>query len=95
MKKSFLLIFLILAVILFAGYYESLDDAEVNKVFFVKKYPSLQIKFRNLFANDADDKPLDKLTAEQRQLVIDYCKYRLGIETELKTQEELESCKVK
>lgn len=95
MKKSFLLIFLILAVILFTGYYESLDDAEVNKVFFVKKYPSLQIKFRNLFANDADDKPLDKLTAEQRQLVIDYCKYRLGIETELKTQEELESCKVK
>jgi len=25
--------------------------------------------------------------------VIDYCKYRLGIETELKTQDELEACK--
>lgn len=93
MKKTIAITILALLAILYIGYYESLDDAEVNKVFFIKKSPTLQIQFRNLFANDADDKPLARLTAEQREQVIDYCKFRLGIETELKTQAELEACK--
>ena len=50
------------------------------------------MEFMNLFANDADSKKLHELDDEERQLVIDYCKYRLGIETELKTQEELDAC---
>ena len=95
MKKIIALTILGLLAVLYVGYYESLDDAEVNKVFFIKKSPTLQVKFRHLFANDADDKPLAKLTAEQREQVIDYCKYRLGIETELKSQEELEACKTR
>lgn len=93
MKKSIVITVLALLAVLYVGYYESLDDAEVNKVFFIKKSPTLQVKFRHLFANDADDKPLEKLTAEQREQVIDYCKYRLGIETALNNQEELEACK--
>jgi hypothetical protein len=93
MKKSIVITILGLLAVLFVGYYESLDDAEVNKVFFIKKSPTLQIKFRNLFANDADDKPLERLTDDQREQVIDYCKYRLGIETALHNQEELEACK--
>ncbi|MBU1332176.1 MAG: hypothetical protein KJ884_08110 [Gammaproteobacteria bacterium] len=93
MKKLIAFTAFALLGVLYVGYYESLDDAEVNKVFFIKKSPTLQIKFRNLFANDADDKPLAKLTASQREQVIDYCKYRLGIETTLSSQEELEACK--
>ena len=93
MKKIFGATILLLLAVFYIGYYESLDDAEVNKVFFIKKSPTLQIKFRNLFANDADDKALEELTTEQRQQIIDYCKYRLGIETQLRTQEALETCK--
>jgi hypothetical protein len=93
MKKLIAIGTFSLLAVLFIGFYESLDDAEVSNVFFIKKSPTLQVKFRNLFANDADDKPLEELTTEQREQVIDYCKYRLGIETELNTQEELEVCK--
>lgn len=93
MKKLIVFITFALLAVLYVGYYESLDDAEVNKIFFIKKFPTLQVKFRHLFANDADDKSLEKLTAEQREQVIDYCKYRLGIETALVNQEELEACK--
>lgn len=95
MKKLIAFAIFGLLAMLYVGYYESLDDAEVNKVFFIKKSPSLQVKFRHLFANDADDRPLEKLTAEQREEVINYCKYRLGIETELQSQEELGACKLR
>ncbi|MCY1305575.1 hypothetical protein D9M70_553890 [compost metagenome] len=75
------------------GFYET-HFAEVNQtVFFIKKRLTFQIKFENIFLRDEDDKPLDLLESEQQQLVIDYCKYRLGIETKLKTQEELDACK--
>lgn len=93
MKKLIAFVIFGLLATLYVGYYESLDDAEVNKVFFIKKSPSLQVKFRHLFANDADDKPLEKLTSDQRQQVISYCKYHLGIDTALTSQEELEACK--
>jgi hypothetical protein len=93
MKKSLLIIVLTLLAVLFIGYYEVLEDAETHSVLFIKKSPTLQVKFRHLFANDADDKLLNQLSDEERRVVINYCKYRLGIETELKTQEELEACK--
>ena len=64
-------------------------------MFFIKKQPTFQMEFVNLSANDADSKNLDELDDEERQLVIDYCKYRLGIEIELKTQEELDACKAR
>lgn len=51
--------------------------------------------FVNIFDSDADDKPLNELDEEQRKQVIDYCKYRLGIDTTLKTQAELEACKAR
>lgn len=93
MKKLIILIALLLAGVLFVGYYKAIDDAELNTVFFIKKSPTFQVKFENLFANDADNKKLHELSGEERELVIDYCKYRLGIETELKSQAELEVCK--
>ncbi|WXL25262.1 hypothetical protein WG219_18460 [Ectopseudomonas mendocina] len=60
---------------------------------FIKKQPTLQFQFENIFLTDEDDKALDRLSDEEKGLVINYCKYRLGINTELKTQEELNACK--
>ncbi|MFJ3485445.1 hypothetical protein ACIPL1_18945 [Pseudomonas sp. NPDC090202] len=61
--------------------------------FFIKKYPTFQVEFENLFANYKDHKALAELTPKERQKIIDYCKYRLGIITTLETQDDLESCK--
>lgn len=60
--------------------------------FSIKKKPTLQLKFFNMFAHDADSKKLHQLTNQERNRVIDYCAYRLGIETALNTQLELEAC---
>ena len=93
MKKLIILIALLLTGALFIGYYKAIDDAELNTVCFIKKSPTFQVEFESLFANDADDKELYKLNGEERQLVIDYCRYRLGTKTELKSQDELDACK--
>lgn len=93
MKKLIILAALSLAAVLFVGYYKAVDDAELNTVLFIKKSPTFQVKFENLFANDADNKKLYELNSEERTLVVDYCKYRLGVETELRSQDELEVCK--
>ncbi len=53
MKKLITLTALLLATVLFVGYYKAIDDAELNTVFFIKKSPAFQVKFENLFANDA------------------------------------------
>lgn len=92
MKKLIIPLIIALLAMLFIGYYNAIDDAEINTVFFIKKQPTFQVKFVNLFANDSDGKNVHELNDEERQFVIDYCKYRLGIKTELKTQEELEAC---
>lgn len=93
MKKALIVITLACIAILYVGYYETRYVEDNKMVFFIKKAPTLQVEFVNLFANDADNKKVHELDDEERQVVIDYCKYRLGIETELKTQEELEICK--
>ncbi|WP_407364582.1 hypothetical protein HKW97_24395 (plasmid) [Pseudomonas luteola] len=93
MKALLLLMVLAVLALLFVGYYEELEDAETHTVYFIKTSPTFQVRFRHLFASDADDKPLAQLSEQERDAVIDYCKYRLGIETQLKTQEELNVCK--
>lgn len=84
---------LALLAVLLIGYYDTRYAEDNKTVFFIKKQPTFQMEFENLFANDADNKKLHELNDEERQFVIDYCKYRLGIKTDLKTQEELEACK--
>lgn len=92
MKKIIALLTVVLSTALFVGYYNSIEDAEIHSHFFIKKKPTLQIKFFNIFANDADSKKLHQLTNQERKRVIDYCVYRLGIETTLSSQLELEAC---
>ncbi|MFJ3263343.1 hypothetical protein ACIPK7_24075 [Pseudomonas sp. NPDC086581] len=93
MKKFFALVLMLCVAHLYVGFYETRWAEDNKRVFFIKKYPSLQIEFVNLFASDADDKSLDQLSPLERATVRDYCKYRLGIEAELKTQAELNACK--
>ena len=74
------------------GYYFNYEDEETTAVFFVKQSPTFQLKFHHIFANEGDPIPLAHLRDDQRLKVIDYCKYRLGINTELADQAELDAC---
>lgn len=96
MKKSVIVFAAALALSalwLNVGFYETYFAEDNRTVFFIKKYPTWQIRFENIFLSDRDDKPLARLSEEERSVVIAYCKYRLGIEIELKTQAELDACK--
>lgn len=93
MRKLLLSLPLALTTFLFVGYYETQWAEDNRLIFFIKKSPTFKIAFVNFVDSDADDKPLEKLTDKQRKHVIDYCKYRLGIDTTLTSQAELEICK--
>lgn len=93
MKWLISLMFLLCGFVPFVGYYNSIDDAEINTRYFIKRYPMFQMEFVNLFANDSDHKSVDELSDEERGLIIDYCRYRFGINTRLVTQTDLEACK--
>lgn len=92
MKYFLLISFLVLLTIINVGYYNEVSDGETNTIFFIKKSPTLRMKFYNIHANDGDYRKIDRLTDELRQDIVDYCKYRLGIETEVKTQADIEMC---
>lgn len=93
MKKILTLFTLLLAAHFYVGYYETRYAEDNRMVFFIKSQPTLQIEFVNLFASDSDDKPLGDLSRVEMNIIRDYCKYRLGIETWLQSQEELDACK--
>lgn len=95
MKKAIFLTLILSVFYLISkyGYYEYLEDATPEKIFFEKKYFTLQVRFDNIFANQSDERGIEVLTLSQREKVINYCKYRLGVITQLDTQEELEHCK--
>ncbi|CAI8822577.1 Sigma-70 family RNA polymerase sigma factor [Pseudomonas chlororaphis] len=95
MKSLFSIFPISLVAALYIGFYEKMEDAYPEKVFFIKKSPTFQMKFENIFAYESDDKNLSELSDTERQLVIQYCKYRLGITTTLKSQDELEECRSK
>jgi len=93
--RVFLAFFMLIVAFFFInyGYYDYLEDADPEAIFFEKKYPTLQVKFYNIFANQSDGKRLNQLSSEDRDRVIAYCKYRLGIVTNLSSEEDLERCK--
>lgn len=93
MKSLLIILFLTIVGILYIGFYEKMEDAYPEKVFFIKKSPTFQIKFENIFAYESDDKSLGELNETERRVVAQYCKYRLGINTTLTSQSELEKCK--
>ncbi|BAO60821.1 MULTISPECIES: hypothetical protein [Pseudomonas] len=92
MKTLLLLLSLILLTVLNLGYYTELEEAETHTRWFIKTSPTLRLEFFNIHANDGDYRRVEKLTDEQRQMIIDYCKYRLGIDTQVTTQADVERC---
>lgn len=80
---------------LFVGYYVSSDVEDGQVVLFLKRSPTLKVKFENLYTRDSDEVFLHDLNVVERNVVMDYCKYRLGIDTRLQTQSELDACKAR
>ncbi|MBA5980247.1 hypothetical protein HT737_09675 [Pseudomonas sp. MD195_PC81_125] len=95
MKKLIALMVLVLVTVLYVGYYEALEDGDIETILFVKKHPTFQMKFYNIHANDGEIRQVERLTQEERNWIIDYCRYRLGIDTDLKTQNDVEVCRKK
>lgn len=95
MKKLLIAAVLAMLTVLYVGYYEALEDGDIETMLFIKKYPTFQIKFYNNHANDGEIRKIERLTDKERKLIIDYCLYRLGIDTELKTQNDIEMCRRK
>ncbi|UVK87448.1 hypothetical protein LOY52_21700 [Pseudomonas sp. B21-051] len=95
MNKLIALIVFVLVTVLYVGYYEALEDGEIDTILFIKKHPTFQIKFYNIHANDGEIRKVEQLTEEERNWIIDYCRYLLGIDTDLKTQYDVEVCRKK
>lgn len=95
MKKLITLIVLVLVTVLYVGYYEALEDGDIETILFIKKNPTFRMKFYNIHANDGEIRQVERLTEQERRWIIDYCKYRLGIDTDLKTQADVEMCRKK
>ncbi|MGN4049267.1 hypothetical protein [Pseudomonas sp. SM4] len=95
MKKLLIAAILAVVTMLYVGYYEALEDGDIETIVFIKKHPTFQMKFHNIHANDGEIRKVERLTAEERGWIIDYCRYRLGIDTDLKTQDDIEMCRKK
>lgn len=95
MKKLLIAAILAVVTMLYVGYYEALEDGDIETIVFIKKHPTFQMKFHNIHANDGEIRKVERLTAEERGWIIDYCRYRLGIDTDLKTQDDVEMCRKK
>lgn len=86
---------LLVLVVLYIGYYEALEDGDIETILFIKKHPTVRMKFYNIHANDGEIRRVERLTEEERKWIIDYCRYRLGIDTALRTQDDVEVCRKK
>ncbi|EJL08926.1 hypothetical protein [Pseudomonas chlororaphis] len=95
MKKLLIAAALALWAVLYIGYYEALEDGDIETILFIKKHPTFQMKFYNIHANDGEIRQVERLAEEERKWIIDYCRYRLGIDTDLKTQNDVEMCRKK
>ncbi|WLI11671.1 MULTISPECIES: hypothetical protein [Pseudomonas] len=95
MKKLLIVAVLTLVAALYVGYYEALEDGDVETILFIKKHPTFQMKFYNIHANDGEIRKVERLTDDERNKIIDYCKYRLGFDTKVKTQNDVEICRTK
>ncbi|SEK98627.1 hypothetical protein SAMN03159362_1659 [Pseudomonas sp. NFIX51] len=92
MKTLLIATALTLLAVFYVGYYQALEDGDIETIVFIKQHPTLQMKFYNLHANDGEIRKVERLTEQERRWIIDYCRYRLGIDTVLTRQEEVETC---
>ena len=92
MKKLLIGAILVVATMLYVGYYNAVEDGDIETIVFIKKHPTVQMKFYNIHANDGEIRKVERLTAEERGWIIDYCWYRLGIAIDLSTQDDVDMC---
>jgi len=78
--------------ILNIGYYDTHWAEDNIAVFFIKKEPTLQMKFENMFATDSDFDPVHELSDNDRQDLIDYCRYHLGYITRIENEADRDGC---
>ena len=95
MKKLLAALALAVLAVIYTGYYQALEDGDIETILFIKRYPTFQLKFFNIHANDGEIRQVERLTDKERMWIIDYCRYRLGINTELKTQNDIERSRQK
>lgn len=60
MKSVLIILSITFVAALYIGFYEKMENAYPEKVFFIKKSPTLQMKFENIFAYESDDKNLKR-----------------------------------
>ncbi|MFM0160242.1 MULTISPECIES: hypothetical protein [Paraburkholderia] len=82
-----------IVTVAYTGYVNSYLDHETQITFFLKRYPALQTKFYDPFANEGDDEPIDQLPPIDRAHFADYCKYRFGVVD--RNTGALQECKTK
>jgi len=80
----------VLILILNVGYYVEADENSSERRYFLKKTATFQLKFRSLYSHVSWR--YDVLTVDQKKELIEYCKYRWGIVTDLDYPSELEAC---
>ncbi len=95
MKKTLCIIALAAVAHLYVGYYISQDMEDPRLMIFIKKYPTLKMRFENIYTSDRYRRPRSELSDTEWQALKDYCKYRLGINTPPFTQEEVDACSVR
>jgi hypothetical protein len=84
---------IVFLMVAYMGYVNSYLDHETQTTFFLKRYPTLQAKFYDPFANEGDDEPIDQLSPTDRAHFADYCKYRFGVVD--RDTRALQECKAK
>jgi hypothetical protein len=84
---------IVVVMVAYTGYVNSYLDHETQTTFFLKRFPTLQTKFYDPFANEGDDEPIEQLAAIDRARFVDYCKYRFGIDD--RSNWALQECKAK
>ncbi|MFJ3470213.1 hypothetical protein [Pseudomonas sp. NPDC090201] len=92
MKIYAFLLALLAPAILYTGYYKTQWAEDNRTVFFLKKEPTLQVAFTNMFSRDSDLQNVHTLSSQERREAIEFCRYFSGLHTELKSQSELEAC---
>ena len=95
MKSILISTTLIIATHLHLGYYVSLDFEDPRLEIFIKKHPTLQVRFENIYTSEEQRKPLKELSTAELIMVRNYCKFRLGIDNPLRSQDDLEVCKAR
>jgi hypothetical protein len=91
MKKIALIVAVAVFFVLNVGYYNiAHEHSPDTTVFFIKKSLTFRVKFTNIFTVSWGADPA--FTEDDMQAMVDYCKYRFGIDVTLDNSSTMERC---